>query len=161
MLQNALRVRDTMTDDHRFGYPKHRRTAIQFEVEAVEVLVFDAFAMGDVVDRFSHFQDHITGKAFANHHVGFIFQHIPAFHIAGKVDLGVVLQQGIGALRQEVTLTFFFTNIQQSYPGIVNAQDMLCIEGTQDGKLVQVSPVYSRRSGQHPATNQFCRFLWE
>ena len=56
-----------------------------------------------------------------------LYQEIAAFYVADKIDVRIFLQQGVCRLGEDVSLTFFFADIQESHPRLVDAEDMLRI----------------------------------
>ena len=84
-----------MTDDHRLGHSQYRGATIVFKIEPVKVLMFDFLTTADIVQRFGQFEDDVSSEAFANHHVSFITENIAAFNVTNKIDMAILLKQGM------------------------------------------------------------------
>src|SRR5450755_1807220 len=127
---------DTVTDDNWFIYAEYRRSSVVLKIKAVEVFGVDVLTFHYSVQGLCKFQDDITCESFTNQHIGVIEKYIAAFDVPYKPDLIIFFQQGIGSLGQNVSLPFFFADIDQTYPGRINSQDIFCIQRTQCGKLI-------------------------
>jgi hypothetical protein len=153
-IQEGFAARDAMADDDGFRYPEQGCAAVVFEVEAIEVFAFRFMPSGNVKEGFGQFEDDIAGKPFADGDVGFIEQDIPAFDVAHEMDMAILFQQGISRLGQDISLPFFLADIQETYAGLLDAQDMFRIQGAQDGKLIQVLRL---AVGVQPDVEQYAR----
>ena len=150
-----------MSDDDGFGNAQQGSTSIELKVETLEEFTFGLVEAGDIEEGFGQFQDHVAGKTFADHDICFIEQEVAAFDITDKMDLVVLFQEGISGLGENIALTFFFPDVEQSDAGVFDAQDVLCIEGTQDRKLIEIFGFTVSIETNVQQDAGVCRSLWE
>ena len=65
----SLCVRNAMANDHGFVDAQDRNAAVLFEFEHIEEFIVDIPALGEPVNAFCQFEDDVSGKAIANHHI--------------------------------------------------------------------------------------------
>src|SRR5690606_35230177 len=102
------------------------------------MFIIDVATLYQIVNAFREFEYNISGEPVANANISLVHQNIAAFYVANKIEQRIFFKQWVCALREQVALSFFLTNVHQTCTGLIYFEDVACKKGTENGKLIQV-----------------------